>query len=92
MEIMGVLIGGLVGLYGGLLFGIPGWWFGRKFGLLVIAASIIVDFMHIRTLDKKLSIGSNKIYTFCLKCGEIISTRSKILATPLSFISSTTIQ
>ncbi|UQD53473.1 hypothetical protein C0971_16680 [Bacillus methanolicus] len=33
------------------------------------------DFMPIKALDKKLSMGSNKIYTFCLNCGEIISTR-----------------
>ncbi|MDE3840205.1 hypothetical protein C0966_12695 [Bacillus methanolicus] len=33
------------------------------------------DFMPIKPLDKKLSMGSNKIYTFCLNCGEIISTR-----------------
>lgn len=33
------------------------------------------DFMAIKPLDKKLSTGSNKIYTFCLNCGEIISTR-----------------
>lgn len=33
------------------------------------------DFMPIKPLDKKLSMGSNKIYTFCLNCGEIISIR-----------------
>jgi hypothetical protein len=33
------------------------------------------DFMPIKSLDKKFSIGSNKIYTFCLNCGEVISTR-----------------
>jgi predicted nucleic-acid-binding Zn-ribbon protein len=33
------------------------------------------DFMPIKPLDKKLSMGSNKIYTFCLNCGEIVSTR-----------------
>jgi predicted nucleic-acid-binding Zn-ribbon protein len=33
------------------------------------------DYMAVRPLDKKLSTGSNKIYTFCLNCGEIISTR-----------------
>jgi len=26
---MGVQIGGLIGLYGGAVFGILGWWFGR---------------------------------------------------------------
>ncbi|AIF42997.1 hypothetical protein BME96_06245 [Virgibacillus halodenitrificans] len=33
------------------------------------------DFMAIKPLDKKLSKGSNKIYTFCLNCGEVISIR-----------------
>ncbi|OLO25264.1 hypothetical protein BTR23_25085 [Alkalihalophilus pseudofirmus] len=33
------------------------------------------DFMPIKPLDKKFSIGSNKIYTFCLKCGEVTSIR-----------------
>lgn len=33
------------------------------------------DFMAIKPLDKKFSTGSNKIYTFCLNCGEIVSTR-----------------
>ncbi|MFZ7942479.1 hypothetical protein [Neobacillus sp. 19] len=33
------------------------------------------DFMAIRPLDKKLAMGVNKIYTFCLDCGEIVSTR-----------------
>lgn len=33
------------------------------------------DFMSIKPLDKKLAIGVNKIYTFCLNSGEIVSTR-----------------
>jgi predicted nucleic-acid-binding Zn-ribbon protein len=33
------------------------------------------DFVAIRPLDKKLSMGSNKIYTFCLNCGEVYSIR-----------------
>ncbi len=34
------------------------------------------DFMPIKPLNKKLSFsGSNKIFTFCLNCGEVISTR-----------------
>ncbi len=33
------------------------------------------DFMAIKPLDKKLSTGSNKIYTFCLECGEVVSIR-----------------
>ncbi|PIC87838.1 hypothetical protein CSV72_01415 [Sporosarcina sp. P20a] len=33
------------------------------------------DFMAVKPLDKKLSVGSNKIFTFCLNCGEVVSTR-----------------
>lgn len=33
------------------------------------------DFMAVKPLDKKLSMGSNKIYTFCLNCGEVHSIR-----------------
>lgn len=33
------------------------------------------DFMPIKPLDKKFTIGSLKIYTFCLNCGEIVSIR-----------------
>lgn len=33
------------------------------------------DFIAIKPLDKKLSTGSNKIYTFCLNCGEVASIR-----------------
>lgn len=33
------------------------------------------DFNAIRPLDKKMSMGSNKIYTFCLRCGEVLSIR-----------------
>jgi predicted nucleic-acid-binding Zn-ribbon protein len=33
------------------------------------------DYMGVRPLGKKLSAGSQKIYTFCLKCGEVVSTR-----------------
>ncbi|OZU89706.1 hypothetical protein CIL03_00770 [Virgibacillus indicus] len=33
------------------------------------------DFMNIRPLGKKMSVGTGKIYTFCLNCGEVISTR-----------------
>lgn len=33
------------------------------------------DFMAIKPLDKKLSVGSNKVFTFCLNCGEVVSTR-----------------
>lgn len=33
------------------------------------------DYVHIRPLGKKLAVGSNKIFTFCADCGEVISTR-----------------
>ncbi|WP_417898139.1 hypothetical protein ABN702_18035 [Bacillus haimaensis] len=33
------------------------------------------DYMGVRPLDKKFSAGSQKFYTFCLKCGEVVSTR-----------------
>ncbi|MFD1361293.1 hypothetical protein [Lentibacillus salinarum] len=34
------------------------------------------DFMPVKPLDKKFSmVGSNKIYSFCLNCGEVVSTR-----------------
>ncbi|MEC1524603.1 hypothetical protein P9D43_21600 [Neobacillus niacini] len=33
------------------------------------------DFMSVKPVDKKFSMGSNKIYTFCLSCGEVISIR-----------------
>ncbi len=31
------------------------------------------DYINLRPLNKKLSIGSEKIYTFCTSCGEVIS-------------------
>ena len=31
------------------------------------------DYINIRPLDKKFTIGSEKIYTFCLDCGEVLS-------------------
>jgi hypothetical protein len=31
--------------------------------------------MAVKPLDKKFSTGSNKIITFCLNCGEVISIR-----------------
>jgi predicted nucleic-acid-binding Zn-ribbon protein len=35
------------------------------------------DFIPIKPLDKKLTIStySNKIFTFCLNCGEVVSIR-----------------
>jgi len=35
------------------------------------------DFMPIKPIDKKMSFGSPKVYTFCLNCGEVISIRVK---------------
>lgn len=33
------------------------------------------DYTHIRPLNKKMSLGSNKIYTFCLNCGRVADIR-----------------
>ncbi|GGC98820.1 hypothetical protein GCM10007216_32010 [Thalassobacillus devorans] len=33
------------------------------------------DYTHVRPLGKPMSMGSNKIYTFCENCGEIVSIR-----------------
>jgi hypothetical protein len=33
------------------------------------------DFMSVKPVDKKFSMGSNKIYTFFLSCEEVISIR-----------------
>lgn len=33
------------------------------------------DYMPVKPLDKKFGKSSQKIYTFCLGCGEVISTR-----------------
>ncbi|MGM0837241.1 MAG: hypothetical protein ACQEV7_13880 [Bacillota bacterium] len=33
------------------------------------------DYMAVRPLDKKFSLGAQKIYIFCLKCGDVVSTR-----------------
>ncbi|ARK32381.1 hypothetical protein BkAM31D_22365 [Halalkalibacter krulwichiae] len=33
------------------------------------------DFSSVRPLDKKFSMGSIKIYSFCLDCGEVRSIR-----------------
>ncbi|WP_028986703.1 hypothetical protein [Thermicanus aegyptius] len=35
------------------------------------------DFIHLRPLDKKLGFGTEKIYTVCLDCGEVVSIRVK---------------
>ncbi|MCT2345415.1 hypothetical protein NQZ71_26085 (plasmid) [Niallia taxi] len=31
------------------------------------------DYINLRPLDNKLTIGSEKIYTFCVDCGEVNS-------------------
>ncbi|MCE4048856.1 MULTISPECIES: hypothetical protein [Bacillaceae] len=31
------------------------------------------DYINLRPLNKKMAIGSEKIYTYCLNCGEVIS-------------------
>lgn len=35
------------------------------------------DFINLRPLDKKLSIGSERVYTVCLDCGEVVSIKVK---------------
>jgi hypothetical protein len=35
------------------------------------------DYINLRPLDKKFAIGSEKIYTFCLSCGEVLSIKIK---------------
>lgn len=31
------------------------------------------DYINLRPLDKKIAIGSEKIYNVCLNCGEVLS-------------------
>ncbi|MCA1318312.1 type II toxin-antitoxin system MqsA family antitoxin [Bacillus tianshenii] len=33
------------------------------------------DYMRVKPLDKPFGKSSQKIYTFCLGCGEVVSTR-----------------
>ncbi|MNB95089.1 hypothetical protein D3C75_422540 [compost metagenome] len=35
------------------------------------------DFINLRPLDKKLAIGSEKVYTICSDCGEVASIKVK---------------
>ncbi|MFD3449463.1 hypothetical protein ACFDTO_33330 [Microbacteriaceae bacterium 4G12] len=35
------------------------------------------DYVNLRPLDKKLSLGSEKIYTVCSDCGEVVSIKIK---------------
>jgi uncharacterized Zn finger protein len=36
-----------------------------------------MDYINLRPLDKKMSIGSERIYTVCLDCGEVVSIKVK---------------
>lgn len=36
-----------------------------------------MDFVNLRPMDKKLSIGSERIFTVCLDCGEVVSIKVK---------------
>ncbi|MNY74686.1 hypothetical protein D3C86_2137750 [compost metagenome] len=35
------------------------------------------DYINLRPLDKKMAVGSEKIYTVCLNCGEVVSIKVK---------------
>ncbi|MFD2681975.1 hypothetical protein [Bacillus seohaeanensis] len=35
------------------------------------------DFINLRPLGKKMAFGSEKIYTVCLDCGEVVSIKVK---------------
>lgn len=35
------------------------------------------DFVNLRPLNSKLKLGSEKIYTVCLDCGEVLSIKIK---------------
>ena len=35
------------------------------------------DFVNLRPLDKKMSFGSEKVFTVCLDCGEVASIKVK---------------
>ena len=37
------------------------------------------DYVNLRPIDKKMAIGSEKIYTVCLDCGEVVSIKVKHL-------------
>lgn len=36
-----------------------------------------MDFINLRPMNKKISIGSERIYTVCLDCGEVVSIKVK---------------
>ncbi|MGE7917628.1 hypothetical protein ACQKM9_01615 [Viridibacillus sp. NPDC093762] len=33
------------------------------------------DFVRLRPMNKKLSLGSERVFTVCMKCGEVASTK-----------------
>ncbi|MFP4975551.1 hypothetical protein ACE6ED_09095 [Paenibacillus sp. CN-4] len=35
------------------------------------------DFINLRPLDKKMTLGAERIYTVCLDCGEVVSIKVK---------------
>ncbi|AIQ47361.1 hypothetical protein R70723_16795 [Paenibacillus sp. FSL R7-0273] len=35
------------------------------------------DYINLRPLDKKMSIGAERVYTVCLNCGEVVSIQVK---------------
>jgi hypothetical protein len=36
-----------------------------------------MDYINLRPVDKKMSIGSERIYTVCSGCGEVVSIKVK---------------
>lgn len=36
-----------------------------------------MDFVNLRPVDKKMTLGTEKIYTVCLACGEVVSIKVK---------------
>ncbi len=36
-----------------------------------------MDFINLRPVDKKIALGSERIFTVCLDCGEVVSIKVK---------------
>lgn len=36
-----------------------------------------MDFINLRPIDKKMSFGTEKVFTVCLDCGEVVSINVK---------------
>lgn len=36
-----------------------------------------MDFINLRPVDKKMTLGSERIFTVCLDCGEVVSIKVK---------------